>query len=94
MRRSLSVRWVLLLLAVIATACASAGAPAVSGGTGSPSGPGVSGPSGGQPSPSSQGVPGAVPEILDFEGLLVGGGTLRGAELAGAPVAIWFWAPW
>jgi hypothetical protein len=35
-----------------------------------------------------------VPEILDFEAQLVGGGTIRGAELAGAPVAIWFWAPW
>jgi len=38
--------------------------------------------------------PGAVPEILDFEAPLVGGGTLRAAELAGSPVAIWFWAPW
>jgi hypothetical protein len=35
-----------------------------------------------------------VPEILDFEARLVGGGTIRGAELAGAPVAVWFWAPW
>lgn len=35
-----------------------------------------------------------VPEILDFEAPLVGGGTIRGAELAGAPVAVWFWAPW
>jgi hypothetical protein len=35
-----------------------------------------------------------VPEILDFEAQLVGGGTIRGAELAGAPVAVWFWAPW
>jgi hypothetical protein len=35
-----------------------------------------------------------IPEILDFEARLVGGGTIRGAELAGAPVAVWFWAPW
>ena len=35
-----------------------------------------------------------VPEILQFEAALVGGGTFRGAELAGAPVAVWFWAPW
>ncbi len=39
--------------------------------------------------------PGAqVPEILDFEATLVGGRAIGGAELAGAPVAIWFWAPW
>jgi hypothetical protein len=36
----------------------------------------------------------AVPEILSFEAPLVGGGTLAGSELAGAPVALWFWAPW
>jgi hypothetical protein len=35
-----------------------------------------------------------VPGILDFEAGLVGGGTIRGAELAGAPLAVWFWAPW
>ena len=35
-----------------------------------------------------------VAAILDFEARLVGGGTIRGAELAGAPVAVWFWAPW
>lgn len=37
---------------------------------------------------------GPVPEILRFDGPLVGGGTLEGAEFAGAPVAVWFWAPW
>ena len=29
-----------------------------------------------------------------FSYQIVGGGTLKGAELAGAPVAVWFWAPW
>lgn len=36
----------------------------------------------------------AVPQILDFSAPLVGGGTLEGSDLAGAPVAFWFWAPW
>lgn len=46
--------------------------------------------------PQSDPVTGESPdrEILDFEAMLVGGGTIRGAELAGAPVAVWFWAPW
>ena len=42
----------------------------------------------------SPGGPAAVPEILDFRAPLVGGGTFDAAELAGTPVAIWFWAPW
>jgi len=87
-----------LALALVASACAS-GAP-------EPSAP----PSEGEritssppaPQPPASGGPGGdegasdapVPEILDFEAPLVGGGTLEGAELAGAPVAVWFWAPW
>ncbi len=35
-----------------------------------------------------------MPEILDLHADLVGEGSLDGAELAGAPVAVWFWAPW
>jgi hypothetical protein len=35
-----------------------------------------------------------VPEPLDFEAELLGGGTFRGADLAGKDVAFWIWAPW
>jgi hypothetical protein len=35
-----------------------------------------------------------VVELLDFEAPLLGGGTFRGADLAGKDVAFWFWAPW
>jgi len=35
----------------------------------------------------------AVPEIMNFRAPLVGGGELDSAELAGAPVVYWFWAP-
>ena len=35
----------------------------------------------------------AVPAILDFEADLIGGGTLRGADLAGGDTLFWFWAP-
>jgi hypothetical protein len=39
-------------------------------------------------------APQAMAEILDFEAPLLGGGTFRGADLAGKDVAFWFWAPW
>jgi hypothetical protein len=35
-----------------------------------------------------------VPEILDFSAPALGGGTVEGADYAGADLAIWFWAPW
>jgi multidrug efflux pump subunit AcrA (membrane-fusion protein) len=34
-----------------------------------------------------------VPAILDFEADLIGGGTFRGADLAGGDTLFWFWAP-
>lgn len=44
-----------------------------------------------QPSSSA---PAGIPEILEFEAPLLGGGTLRGVDYAGKDVAFWFWAPW
>lgn len=35
-----------------------------------------------------------VPEVLDFTAVTVGGGSFDGADLAGRPVLLWFWAPW
>lgn len=86
-----------LALALVVSACAS-GSPGSS--AGAPSGgdrvtstpPTARAPSSGGDDGAS--APAAVPEILDFRAPLVGGGTLEGAELAGAPVAVWFWAPW
>lgn len=40
------------------------------------------------PSPAAE-----VPEILSFTAPLLGGGTFDGAAYAGAPLALWFWAP-
>jgi hypothetical protein len=51
----------------------------------------------GTPGPGSSPPPPAssdAAELLDFTAPLVGGGTVRGAELAGRDLAIWFWAPW
>lgn len=90
-----------LALALVASACASGSsetaAPAspgerISSPPPSSQGPAIDGPDGGGTDDPAE--PGIVPEILDFEAPLVGGGTLNGAELAGAPVALWFWAPW
>ena len=35
----------------------------------------------------------AVPDELGFEAVLIGGGTLHGADLTGQDVLFWFWAP-
>lgn len=35
-----------------------------------------------------------IPQVLNFEAPLLGGGSLRGETLAGRDVAFWFWAPW
>ncbi|HET7736313.1 MAG TPA: redoxin domain-containing protein [Nocardioidaceae bacterium] len=35
-----------------------------------------------------------VPALLDFTARTVDGESFRGAELAGKPVLLWFWAPW
>jgi hypothetical protein len=88
-RRSLSAPSVVLLLVLFGTACASSGVPGQTGGTVSPT---TSGPTSAPPPSAS--ATAAVPEILDFRAPLVGGGMFDGGELAGAPVAIWFWAPW
>lgn len=43
---------------------------------------------------SAAGVRGAaVPDELGFEAVLIGGGMLHGADLAGQDVLFWFWAP-
>ena len=34
-----------------------------------------------------------LPDELEFEAVLIGGGTLRGADLAGQDILFWFWAP-
>ena len=92
-----------LVLALVASACTS-GEPdpsaRASGDRVSSTPPATQGPStvggagdGGEGKDATT-EPVVVPEILDFEAPLVGGGTLKGAELAGAPVAVWFWAPW
>ncbi len=49
----------------------------------------------GDMSPGGPGGPAtAVPDVLDFTAPRLGGGTIDGAQYAGAPLAIWFWAPW
>jgi hypothetical protein len=35
-----------------------------------------------------------VPEELRFTAPSLNGGTIRGADLAGNDLVIWFWAPW
>ena len=91
-RRALSAHSIFLLLVLFGTACASSVAPGSTGGAGSPTAGGTT--SASPPPSASASGPVAVPEILDLRAPLVGGGTFDAAELAGTPVAIWFWAPW
>ena len=44
-------------------------------------------------SPGDQGDAG-TPAVLDFTSETVGGEPFDGADLAGKPTVIWFWAPW
>lgn len=44
--------------------------------------------------PTPAGEAGAGSELLAFSAETVGGDQFDGAELAGEPVALWFWAPW
>ena len=84
-----------MLVVVFLAACASSRERAPGGETDAITDPSASAPSSltSVSSPGSS-VPADVPEILDFEAPLLGGDSLRGASLAGRPLAIWFWAPW
>lgn len=95
MRPARTLPLLALAVAVLAPACAgtttAGGAPAI---TSSPTR--TTAPSTGTSStvPGSTTPAAPVVELLDFEYPLLGGGTLRGADLAGKDVAFWFWAPW
>lgn len=72
----------------------ASGLASCAGGVGAPEGPSTTSP---MPPSSAAGsvvssVP--VPEVLDFTADRLGGGTIEGADYAGSPLAIWFWAPW
>jgi hypothetical protein len=97
-RRTVSVAAV-MSLAIVATSCSTGSAPRAASGDGVRSstaapagGPALGG--GENAGGGGRSVSQAVPQILDFSAPLVGGGTLEGSDLAGAPVAFWFWAPW
>jgi len=97
MRRVPAAAGLLLALALATGACGASDPSTGSSGPAAPdpsglTGPQVTGASG--PAAPTVATDAPVPEILRFETPLVGGGTLRGSELAGAPVALWFWAPW
>lgn len=70
----------------VLVACSGSTPP---GATDDPAAPG----DGGAPSASGLSTS-AVPEILRFEVTGLDGEPIRGADLAGRELAIWFWAPW
>jgi hypothetical protein len=65
--------------------------PTSAGGNAPPATPGATSPAPGAPAGSV--APASVPDSLQFTAPLVGGGTFDGAAFAGAPLALWFWAP-
>jgi hypothetical protein len=99
MRRSPASLGALLAFTLVAAACSGSGPASDAGASGAtpdlttPAGPTTTG-TNGSSGPTAPVGPALVPEILRFETPLVGGGALQGSELAGAPVALWFWAPW
>jgi hypothetical protein len=100
MRRPPAILGAVLTLALAAVACAtsepasSATGPGSTPNLASPAGPPAAGATVSPGVVTAPEEPMRVPEILRFETPLVGGGTLRGDDLAGAPIALWFWAPW
>jgi hypothetical protein len=83
-----------IALTLGAAACAEAGTSSVADSPTSPSASPSVTPNGPKPTKTTVSPGVEVPELLDFEAQLLGGGTFRGADLAGKDVAIWFWAPW
>jgi thiol-disulfide isomerase/thioredoxin len=47
-----------------------------------------------EPAVNSGGGADAVPASLDFTATTVSGADFAGADVAGKPVVLWFWAPW
>ncbi len=43
---------------------------------------------------SAESAPAAVPEQLQFSAETLDGASFDGADLAGKPAVLWFWAPW
>jgi len=62
--------------------------PEMPGGTATMAGPN------GETGPSDLHRPADVPEELRFTAPSLNGGTIRGTDLAGSDLVIWFWAPW
>lgn len=84
---------VVFISALVATGCGGADEDPGDDTAGGPTAPATTGappPSG---PPDSTGAP-SVPETLAFTARTVDGGELDGADLAGTPVAFWFWAAW
>jgi thiol-disulfide isomerase/thioredoxin len=71
---------------ILLTACA-----ADSGATSAPTAPSISASA---PEQVTESVESSTPESLDFSGTTLEGVNFRGADLAGKPVVMWFWAPW
>ena len=90
----------LLGCAAVLTGC-GAGSGSTAQGTvasaspGSSTGSSTRTPSATAPAPSATtSAPAAVPTTLRFSATTVEGARFRGAQLAGKPAVLWFWAPW
>lgn len=84
------------LLALLATGCGSQGAgPAADAADASGTSAGSSDTgAGGDTGSGGDSGPAEVPATLDFTAETVAGDAFDGADLAGKPTVLWFWAPW
>lgn len=94
-------RWIMVLLAVVLAACGPSAPEAADAPSPADAAPGPDAPSDAARAPgavpSGTATPtapaGAAPAPFDTV-TLVGGGQLKGGDLAGSDLALWFWAPW
>lgn len=81
------------VLLVLLAACADRPEAAEGGTAGEPT-TAAAGDSEDSETNASTGEAGAGSDLLAFSAETVGGEQFDGADLAGEPVALWFWAPW
>jgi len=85
----------LIAVALLLTACGSAGSQEAAAPPSTAAAPTGSAPAAAVPSDAASPSAAASPAAGPFDAVpAVGGGQVDGAELAGRDLALWFWAPW
>jgi len=92
-RRQRALMLVVTASLLLLAACANSSEPGQNGTANDTTEAGADNADGGEATSQADGS-GQAGDLLSFRAGTVDGGQLDGAELAGKPVAMWFWAPW